>query len=237
MDSFIEGFRIDHSQISKDSYVNRIESLKSIDEIKFKSPITFFVGENGSGKSTLLEAIAEAYGFNKEGGSKNYNFSTFKENSDLKDAIVLYKGYKKAQYSYFFRAETFFNVASMEVEYAKNSPTPSQEYHNKSHGEGFISLFKKLSESKGLYLMDEPEAALSPQKQLSLFSLIYDAASKGSQFIIISHSPILLAIPNSEIYSFDDNKIQKCKYEDTQSYKITKSFIEHKDLMIKELID
>lgn len=234
-DLFIKGFRIEHSLIDKNSYVHNIEALSKLNEFIFNSPITFFVGENGSGKSTLLEAIAENYGFNKEGGTKNYNFKTYDETSDLLKAITLYKGYKKPNYNYFFRAETFFNVASKEEEYSIQDRIP-EYYHKESHGEGFLHLFKNLSSAKGIFLMDEPEAALSPSRQLSLFSLIHDAAKKGSQFIIVSHSPILLAIPDATIYEFNDDGINKIEYEDTESYKIISSFINHKDIMINELI-
>lgn len=235
-DNYIQGFKIDWNKISKNSYIKRISSLKNTDEFVFEKPITFFVGENGSGKSTLLEAIAESYGFNKEGGSKNYNFSTHIEPSELTDALTIYKGYKKPNYNYFFRAETFFNVASKEEEYAKNGGIKSEKYHEESHGESFLHLFDKLSKTKGVFLLDEPEAALSPSKQLSLFSMIYEAARLGSQFIIVSHSPILLGIPGAEIFSFDNQGLNKCKYEDTDSYKITSYFINHKEIMINELI-
>lgn len=236
-DNYIQGFRIDWDLIPKNSYIRDIKALKTFNELIIDKPITFFVGENGSGKSTILEAIAEGYGLNKEGGSRNYSFSTYKEASDLKEAITIYKGYKKADYNYFFRAETFFNVSSKEEEYSKMGIRPSEEYHKESHGEGFLHLFNNLSKTKGIFLMDEPEAALSPQRQLTLFSLMYEASENGSQFIVITHSPILLAIPNADIYSFTDECISKCDYEETDSYKIINSFIKHKELMIKELID
>ena len=238
MNNYINGLRIDWNNVDEYSYVRNIKSLRSVNELRFDKPITFFVGENGSGKSTLLEAIAENYGFNKEGGTKNYNFSTYKESSDLRDSLSIYKGYKKAEYNYFFRAETFFNVATKEEEYSKDPlrPALSEHYHERSHGEGFLRLFSNISRSQGLFLMDEPEAALSPQRQLSLFSLIYDAAKKGSQFIIVTHSPILLGIPGSDILSFDNNKIDKISYEETSSYRIISYFINHRELMINELI-
>lgn len=232
---FIKGFRIEHDLLDINSYIHSIKALNNLNEFIFDSPITFFVGENGSGKSTLLEAIAESYGFNKEGGTKNYNFKTYDEASDLLKAIILYKGYKKPNYNYFFRAETFFNVASKEEEYSIQDRIP-EYYHKESHGEGFLHLFKNLSCAKGIFLMDEPEAALSPSRQLALFSLIYEAAKKGSQFIIVSHSPILLAIPDAKIYEFNDDGINIIKYEDTESYKIISSFINHKDVMVNELI-
>lgn len=236
--NYIQGFRIDWNSVPEDSYIKTIESIRKIDEFRFDSPITFFAGENGSGKSSLLEAIAESYGFNKEGGSKNYNFSTYDEPSDLAPAITIYKGYSKANYNYFFRAETFFNVATKEIDYSisSNPNVESQRYHERSHGESFLHLFKNLCEAKGVFILDEPEAALSPDKQLTLFSLIYDASKNGSQFIIATHSPILLAIPNADIYSFTNEGLIKCKYEDTESYKIISNFINHKDIMVNELI-
>lgn len=233
-DNYIQGLRLELDKVDKDSYVRQIEAFNNVNELIFDSPITFFVGENGSGKSTLLEAIAESYGFNKEGGTRNYNFSTYEE-LPSKDIITLFKGPRKTNYSYFFRAETFFNVASAEEEYSKANPyKESEKYHSKSHGEGFLHLFKSFDKN-GLFLLDEPEAALSPQKQLALFSLIHESSNNGSQFIIISHSPILLGIPNATIYEFSDKGINKCKYEDTQSYNITKMFIEHRQSMIDEL--
>ena len=233
-DLFLEGFKIEHGLIDDNSYIQNIKAINSINEFFFNSPITFFVGENGSGKSTLLEAIAESYGFNSEGGTKNNNFKTYDETNDLLSAITLYKGYKKPNYNYFFRAETFFNVATKEEEYSIQDRIP-EYYHKESHGEGFIHLFKNMSNARGLFLMDEPEAALSIARQLTLFSLIYEAAKKGSQFIIVTHSPILLAIPDADIFELNDS-INKIDYEDTDSYKITSSFINHKDIMINELI-
>lgn len=230
-ENFIQGFEIHWKEIEGDSYVRNIKALRKLKEMQFNKPITFFVGENGSGKSTILEAIAENYGFNKEGGSKNYMFSTYEEASDLKNALYIQRGnIKKAQYNYFFRAETFFNVSTfMEKGLGELS------YHGESHGEGFLHMFEGLCNSKGIYLMDEPEAALSPKRQLQLFSMIYEAAKNGSQFIIVSHSPILLGIPNADIFSFSENGVHKCKYEDTESYQITSLFINHKETMIKEL--
>ena len=234
MNHYIDGLRIDWDRVDRNSYIRDIKALRGIDELIFDKPITFFVGENGSGKSTLLEAIAESYGFNKEGGSRNYNFHTYDEASELSSAITLYKGFRKPEYNFFFRAETFFNVATMEEEYAKGNVIP-EYYHRESHGEGFLHLFNILSSRKGIYLMDEPEAALSPSRQLSLFSLIHEASKNGSQFIIVSHSPILLGMPDADILSFDGDSISKIRYEDTSSYRITKSFIDHKDIMVDEL--
>jgi len=191
------------------------------------------VGENGSGKSTLLEAIAVAWGFNPEGGTKNYNFSTYDSHSDLHDAIRLVKGYKKAGWGYFLRAESFYNVATMEEEYEEYL---SDRYHEKSHGESFLAMLQKQMKPNGLYIFDEPEAALSPQRQLTLLTEIYRCAKQDSQFIIATHSPILLGLPDAEILSFDEGVIHPCEYEETESYQVTEMFINNREQLLKNLL-
>lgn len=199
-------------------------------------PITLFVGENGSGKSTLLEAIAVAHGFNPEGGTKNYCFSTHDTHSELCNAITIAKGYRKEKWGYFLRAESFYNVATQEEEYA-DFAHPSEEYHNRSHGESFLKMVQNNIQPNGLYFLDEPEAALSPQRQLTLLAEIYRCASDGAQFIIATHSPILLSIPNAEIFSFDNGKIHTCRYEETESYKVTELFINNRKRLLENLLD
>ena len=187
-------------------------------------PITFFVGENGSGKSTLLEAIAVAYGFNAEGGTKNYSFSTYNSHSELCEAMTISKGYRRPKFGYFLRAESFYNVATKEIDYSDDDH-PSKGYHQKSHGESFLAIAQDYMGADGVYIFDEPEAALSPQRQLTLLINIYRCAQEGAQFIIVSHSPILLGMPDAEIFSFDNGTIHPCQYEDTDSYVITKTFV------------
>ena len=146
----IQGFRIDWSKIASGSYLRRIPALESVEHLRFNKPVTFFVGENGSGKSTLLEAIAIAYGFNPEGGTKNYNFSTHDSHSELCDAIRLSRGYKKPGWGYFLRAESFYNVATAEEAYSKESSyTPPEELHRKSHGESFLAIAQKHFKPSG----------------------------------------------------------------------------------------
>lgn len=198
--------------------------------------MTFFVGENGSGKSTLLEAIAVAYGFNPEGGTLNYSFSTYDSHSELHDAIRLVRSFNKAKWGYFLRAESFYNVATAEEEYTKIQGIP-QHYHEKSHGESFLSVIQKNFDQNGLYILDEPEAALSPQRQLTLLLEISKCVKNDSQFIIVTHSPILLGYPNADILSFDDEKIQSISYEDTQSYQITKMFINDRRQILRHLFE
>lgn len=232
-DQFIQKINIDWSKIDSDSYLRNIPTIKDLQSLELSNSVTFFVGENGSGKSTLLEAIAVAWGFNPEGGTKNYNFSTYDSHSDLHDAIRLVKGYKKAGWGYFLRAESFYNVATMEEEYEEYL---SDRYHEKSHGESFLAMLQKQMKPNGLYIFDEPEAALSPQRQLTLLMEIYRCAKQDSQFIIATHSPILLGLPDAEILSFDEGVIHPCEYEETESYQVTEMFINNREQLLKNLL-
>ena len=202
-DQFLQGVLFDWNRIDNDSYLKRIKAFKGIEKLVFNKPITFFVGENGSGKSTLLEALAVAHGFNPEGGTKNYVFSTHDTHSELCDAIRISKGYRKEKWGYFLRAESFYNVATKEEEYA-DLTHPSAKYHEKSHGESFLA--------------------------------IYRCAKEGAQFIIVTHSPILLGIPDADIYCFDDGRIHLCEYEETESYRITEMFINNRQMLLDKLL-
>lgn len=232
---FIQKVTIDWSKVEPYSYLRRIPALQFEECLEFRKNITFFVGENGTGKSTLLEAIAVAEGFNPEGGTKNYNFSTYNSHSELHEAIRMFRGFSKPRYGYFLRAESFYNVASKEEQYA-DERHPSQKYHEKSHGESFLALAQNTFQPNGLYLLDEPEAALSPQRQLTLLIEISRQAKEGAQFIIASHSPILLGIPDAQILSFDDGAIHECQYEETESYQVTEMFINNREYFLKRLL-
>ena len=201
---FIKKILIQWDNISRDSYLRNIPALQNIEEIILEKPVTFFAGENGTGKSTLLEAIAIAFGFNPEGGSINYNFSTYDSHSELCRALTLSRGFSKNKWGYFLRAESFYNVATKEMEYTDINH-PSLKLHERSHGESFLTIIQKRLTDAGLYILDEPEAALSPQRQLSLLIQMKEAVSAGAQFIIASHSPILLGYPDADIFSFDEN--------------------------------
>lgn len=231
---FIQKAIIHWDKVDESSYLRDIEALKGVDEIEFQNPVTFFVGENGSGKSTLLEAIAVAHGFNPEGGTKNYSFSTYDSHSELCNAITVAKGIRREMWGYFLRAESFYNVATKELEYAG---VFSQRFHEKSHGESFLAMAQCNLKPHGLYIFDEPEAALSPQRQLTLLAEIDRCAKNGAQFIIVTHSPILLGVPGADIYNFDDGNIHKCRYEDTDSYTVTEMFINHREQILKHLLD
>lgn len=241
--TFISEILIDWDRIEPDSYLRKISALQGVNSISFSRNITFFVGENGSGKSTLLEGIAVAYGFNAEGGNKNYSFSTFDSHANLHEAITVVKGPFRPRGNYFLRAESFYNVASKAEDYRDGDSMESyyskyggKSLHQQSHGESFLAVIQGNFSEKGIYLLDEPEAALSPQRQLTLLATIHKLAKQGSQFIIASHSPILLGIPEAEILSFDYGKIHQCSYLETESYQVTEMFINRREYFLKRLL-
>lgn len=225
-------------------YPFNIPVIKNLDRLDIKSRVCFFIGENGTGKSTLLEAIAAVYGFGKEGGSKNIGFSTAdKDTNDLADHIRL-SWSKKLLGGYFFRAESFFNLATY-LDDMKNTLGGERAYdsyggeslHIKSHGQSLLALFNNRFSGEGFYLLDEPEAALSPQRQLSLLIIIRDILKNfpDSQFIIATHSPILLAFPDAQIMTFDGKSIEEIQYEDTAIYQISKAFLASPENFIEKL--
>ena len=233
-DLFIRSISIDWDKLEDGSYVKEIPAFNSLREFQFRKRITFFVGENGSGKSTLLEALAIAKGLNPEGGTRNYNFSTYDDYSMLKSAITFQSGMLKPKWSYFLRAESFYNVAS-EAARNYNDDGCMTDFHARSHGESFLEFILENDE-KGLYFMDEPEAALSPQRQLTLLLHLVKMAEKGSQFIIVTHSPILLGTPGADIVSFDEGELHRISYEETESYQVTKLFLENREVMLRQLL-
>ncbi|HHY73222.1 MAG TPA: AAA family ATPase [Bacillus bacterium] len=217
-----------------------ISAIRYFERLSFNKNVIFFVGENGSGKSTLLEAIAYQCGFNTAGGSRNNLYELESSEAKLGDYIRL-SWMPKVNNGFFLRAESFYTFASHIDELAKEDPRIYQYYggkslHEQSHGESFLSLFKNRFGHRGIYLLDEPEAALSPQRQLVFLSIIHEL-QKSAQIIIATHSPILLGYPNSEIYNFNAAPIELIKYEDTEHYQITRRFLENKNFYLKELID
>ena len=224
-------------------YPFSIPAVFELDSLEFGSEVTFLVGENGSGKSTLLEAIAVALGFNPEGGTKNFNFGTRDSHSVLNRYLRLVKSYLKPRDGFFLRAESYFNVASnIEELDREEAPSPpvidsygGVSLHEQSHGESFLSLMLHRFGGKGIYILDEPEAALSPTRQLAVLSRMKQLIDDSSQFIIATHSPILLAYPGATIYQIDGSGISPVRYEDTEHYAITKAFLENPGRMIEEL--
>lgn len=226
---FINGFDILWDEI--DDYVADIKSIRSVDQFTFTKPVTFFCGENGSGKSTLLEALAIKNGLNPEGGTKNYNFSTYDSYSNLHKHMRLWRN-RKPDWMYFLRAESFYNVATKEMEY---SGVFSERYHDQSHGQSFFSVLMKQTNKNGLYFLDEPEAALSCQNQLALLYLIEECVKQNCQFIIATHSPILLGFPGAQILSFDEDKVEEVDYKSTSSYQTMKLFLDRYDYFVKDI--
>ena len=233
---FIKDIFFDWDSVSEESYLKSIEAFRGLERISFHKPVTFFVGENGSGKSTLLEAMAIAEGFNPEGGTKNYSFSTYDSHSELCEAVRLSR-IGRAKWGYFLRAESFYNVATKEEEYGRESMDGSLNLHKQSHGESFLTMFQNNFNGRGLFFLDEPEAALSPQRQLTLLVELDRCRKQGAQFFIVTHSPILLGLPDAEILSFDKGMIHPCAYEDTDSYRITEIFLNDRTRILKELLD
>jgi len=231
---------------SFDSYPYNLAAISALKStIDFHESVTFIVGENGSGKSTLLEALAVSQGFNPEGGTKNFNFSTRSSHSNLGDYIRVQKSIKKPKTGFFLRAESFYNVAT-EIEKLDNDssfgPSIINSYggislHEQSHGESFFALMQNRFGRDGLYILDEPEAALSPNRQMSMITLLHQLVGKGCQFIIATHSPILLSYPNSIIYEMRTNGLDQVDYEDTDTYSVTKHFLNKYESMLEILLE
>ena len=233
----LRGLSVDWERVAPDSYLREIPALRSLRSLAFARPVTFFAGENGTGKSTLLEALAVACGFNPEGGTRNYRFSTFDSHSALFDALTVSRSPGKPGPGYFLRAESFYNVATAEEEYSRGPGGVPQHYHEKSHGESFLSMFENSFRPGGLYLLDEPEAALSPQRQLTLLMYLVRLSGQGAQFIVATHSPILLGTPGAQILCFDGGEIRPCAYEETESYRITSLFLQDRERLLRRLLE
>jgi len=198
--------------------------------------VTFLVGENGSGKSTLIEALAMAWGFNAEGGSTNVNFSTRASHSPLSQYIRRIRGALRPIDGYFLRAESFFNVASY-IEKIGVSGYGGTPLHEQSHGEAFFALFDNRFRGDGLYILDEPEAALSPQRQLAFLRILHQlGGDKVSQFIIATHSPILLGYPDAWIYQASERGLERVDYEDTEHFQVTRNFLNRRQVFLDVLL-
>jgi predicted ATPase len=226
----------------RDEYPFNVPALQSLRTLTFApSRITFFTGENGSGKSTLLEAIALNYGLSLEGGNRNFNFDPDVSRGDtapLARAIRLsFRGARTGE-GFFFRAETLFNLATAMDETGSMGAYDGASLHARSHGEAFIAVLDYKFRRSGLFLLDEPEAALSPQRQLSFLILLHQTLRDypDAQFIISTHSPILLALPGAQILSFDEDGIQPIAYEDTPAFLITRRFLNAPEAMLQRLL-
>lgn len=220
-------------------YPFSIPALKGLESIEFRSFVTFFVGENGSGKSTLMEAIADQCGFNTAGGGRNNYYEVPFSEAALGDFIRL-SWAPKITNGFFLRAESLYSFASHidSLGPGANEPYGGKSLHEQSHGESFLSVFSNRFGKKGIYLLDEPEAALSPTRQLALLRIIRELGQEGqSQFIIATHSPIILAYPGAQIFDFDTSPVSETTYEDTSHYQITKGFMENRVLYLRKLFE
>ncbi len=220
-----------------------LPAVRHLGRLEFDPAVTFIVGENGSGKSTLLEGLAVALGFNAEGGSKNFNFGTRESHSCLHEYLRVARGVRKPRNGYFLRAESFFNVAT-EIEKLDEGPGGppvidsygGRSLHEQSHGESFLTLLEKRFGGKGLYILDEPEAALSPRRQLRALKRIHELVQDGSQFVIATHSPILMAYPEASIFVCTPDGLRQRAYEDTEHYEVMHEFMANPRGMLKQVL-
>ena len=243
---FLQGFSLDREGVpSFDKYPFSIPAIRKMRRVKLHPAVTFFIGENGSGKSTLIEALAVKNRFNPEGGSLNFDFSTRASHSNLSEHIVLERTPgQRMKEGYFLRAESFFNVATeiekLDQEGAGRKIGPSygdRALHEQSHGESFFSLLTNRLYGDGLYIFDEPEAALSPMRQMSMLVLMKGLVDNGAQFIIATHSPILLAYPDAIIYEMTEAGMKRVAYTETEHYQVTRDFLNRPDKMLGLLFD
>ncbi len=217
------------------TYPFSLPVVRALDRLVFHPAVTFLVGENGSGKSTLLEALAIASGYNAEGGSRNVRFETRPSHSCLHKYLAISRGIRKPRDGYFLRAESFFNVAT-EVENLGVSGYGGRLLHEQSHGESFWTLLMERFRGNGLYLLDEPEAALSPSRQLAMLVRMHELVISGSQFLIATHSPIITAYPDAAIFQLSDAGLEKLPYEETENYRLTKRFLDHPARSVSQLL-
>lgn len=235
--NYLQGIRL-RERPSPDSYLAELPVVQFLQtgSLDFHQPVTFFVGENGTGKSTLLEAIAVAMGFNAEGGSRDFHFSTKDTHSELCELLTPVRtAFPKD--GFFLRAESFYNTASYLEETSDWQRYGGTSFHAQSHGESFLALAANRFEGQGLYLLDEPEAALSPQHLLSLLLAIHRLVGLDSQFLIATHSPILMAYPQAEILEFSERGVQQVAYRETEHYRLTKQFLDCPEKMMHYLLD
>lgn len=241
---YLRWIELDRQRIpSYHQYPFNIGAIRHLEKLNFDPRVTYIVGENGMGKSTLMESIAVAWGFNPEGGTRNFTFSTRPTHSNLHEYIRLIRGVRIPKDGFFFRAESYYNLASNidDLDHEPSFGPPIKDafggksLHDQSHGESFFAAFLHRFRGQGLYILDEPEAALSPFRQMAVLLRIHELVQQNSQFIISTHSPILMAYPNSTIYNLTADGMDVRSLEETEHYIIMKEFLNNKEKMIKEL--
>ncbi|MBR3235520.1 MAG: AAA family ATPase [Atopobiaceae bacterium] len=221
---FIRSLSIDWDAVPRDSYLRGILALTRLSELEFTHDITVFAGENGTGKSTLLEAIAVAYGFNREGGTLNFMHSSYDDVSELHEALTLVRGFSRPKWGQYLRAESLYNVATLvNTEYA-GGHVSLPDLHAQSHGESFLS-YLRYAPKRSLLILDEPEAALSPRRQIELSGLIEEYAAQGSQLIVATHSPIILGVAGAQILSFDGGSVHEVSWRETDAVRVLRDYL------------
>jgi predicted ATPase len=238
MDPFLRSISLYHDRVpSFDAFPFAIPAVRELHSLELHPQVTFFIGENGTGKSTLLEAIALVEGFAFEGGTRNFTVKPDDPRYALSRALGVSRGVRRARHdSFFLRAESFYNVATQIDELGVNYAYGGKSLHEQSHGESFMQIFTTRMSGQGLYLLDEPEAALSPQRQLAFLAAMHDLVLRDSQFIIATHSPIIMAYPHAKILQFAGRGIHPVAYTDTEHYKVTKMFLTRTEKMLAELL-
>lgn len=230
---------------SFDFYPFSLPAIRQLETLELHPAVTFIVGENGSGKSTLLEAIAVGAGFNAEGGTKNFRFDTRRSHSPLHECLTLVKSARRARDGFFLRAESFFNVAT-EIEHLDSEPSfgppvidsyGGRSLHEQSHGESFFALMNNRFGGAGFYVLDEPEAALSPTRQLAMIARMHELVGKKSQFVVATHSPILMAYPNAWIYQIGKAGLERVRLEDTEHYVVARRVLTDPHALIAKMLD
>ncbi len=243
---YIRDVRIS-KEIPRNDYLTKlpvVKNLKKMGRLDFSKNVTFIVGENGIGKSTLIEGIAVAMGFNPEGGTVNFNFATKDSHSNLHEYLTVCKGYKRHRDGFFLRAESFYNVASnideMDAEPSFGAKIISSyggiSLHKQSHGESFMALVENRFMGNGLYILDEPEAALSPMRLMRLMVCMKKLVDKNSQFIISTHSPILMTFPDAEVLEITAKGNKSVDYKDTEHFIVTKRFMDAPEKIVNDLL-
>lgn len=245
-DSYLRSLKLRREKVlSFEEYPFSLPFISQLRELELHPAVTFFVGENGSGKSTLLEAVAVAWGFNPEGGTRNFRFQTRGSHSLLHEYLRLVKSPYRARDGFFLRAESMFNVAS-EIEHLDEEPASGppvtdsyggRSLHEQSHGESILSVMMHRFGGHGLYILDEPEAALSPSRQLAMLRRMHDLVEQRSQFLIATHSPMLMAYPNAWIYQISAQGIELVKLEDTEHYVVARRFLNDPHQQVARLLD
>lgn len=237
LEQYIRSIELNRKNVpSFSEYPFNLPAVRDLQSLSFHPRVTFIIGENGSGKSTILESIAISYGFNAEGGTKNFNFSSRSTHSNLYNYIKIIKGTKIPRTGFFLRAESFYNFASNVDDLEVVNSYGGRSLHEQSHGESFLALFLNKFTGEGIYILDEPEAALSPSRQMSMLTRMHQLVKEGSQFIIATHSPIIMAYPQAIIYQIKEGFVQ-VDYKETEHYQVTQSFLNNTQKMLSVLLE